>query len=82
MTWGVASAWRQHIHDDDEAATIMAVGSIAERQRLLMMAAVVSAAIALHNIPEGMATYVASFHSVRRTHLPTPSAVTAPQLSP
>eukprot|EP00324_Dicrateria_rotunda_P009432 CAMPEP_0206180974 /NCGR_PEP_ID=MMETSP1474-20131121/68382_1 /ASSEMBLY_ACC=CAM_ASM_001110 /TAXON_ID=97495 /ORGANISM="Imantonia sp., Strain RCC918" /LENGTH=152 /DNA_ID=CAMNT_0053594849 /DNA_START=21 /DNA_END=479 /DNA_ORIENTATION=- len=28
------------------------------------MAAVVSAAIVLHNIPEGMATYVASFHSV------------------
>jgi len=29
-----------------------------------MMSAVVSAAIVLHNIPEGMATYVASFHSV------------------
>merc|ERR1712232_638905 len=35
-----------------------------ERQRLLLMAAVVSAAIVLHNIPEGMATYVASYHSV------------------
>ena len=29
-----------------------------------MMSAVVSTAIVLHNIPEGMATYVASFHSV------------------
>jgi len=52
-------------HDhDDEAGSIMAVAAITERKRLLMMAAVVSAAIALHNIPEGMATYVASFHSV------------------
>lgn len=35
-----------------------------ERNRLLMMSSVISAAIVLHNIPEGMATYVASFHSV------------------
>ena len=35
-----------------------------ERAKLLRMAAVVSAAIVLHNLPEGMATYVASFHSV------------------
>jgi len=50
-------------HDEDGAA-ILAVAGIEERRRLLTMAAVVSAAIVLHNIPEGMATYVASFHSV------------------
>eukprot|EP00316_Scyphosphaera_apsteinii_P005850 CAMPEP_0119300138 /NCGR_PEP_ID=MMETSP1333-20130426/2132_1 /TAXON_ID=418940 /ORGANISM="Scyphosphaera apsteinii, Strain RCC1455" /LENGTH=276 /DNA_ID=CAMNT_0007301805 /DNA_START=332 /DNA_END=1162 /DNA_ORIENTATION=- len=51
------------LHDDDGAA-IAAVAGIIEKRRLLTMAAVVSAAIVLHNIPEGMATYVASFHSV------------------
>ena len=35
-----------------------------ERRKLLTMAAVIGTAIVLHNIPEGMATYVASFHSV------------------
>jgi len=53
-----------HGHEDESAGSIIAVASIAERRRLLMMSAVVSAAIVLHNIPEGMATYVASFHSV------------------
>jgi len=53
-----------HPHEDESAGSIIAVASIAERRRLLMMSAVVSAAIVLHNIPEGMATYVASFHSV------------------
>lgn len=53
------------LFDDDEGgASIRALAHIEERSRLLMMAAVVSAAIVLHNIPEGMATYVASFHSV------------------
>ena len=52
--------------DDEEGGAIRAVASIpaGQRQRMLMMAAVVAAAIVLHNIPEGMATYVASFHSV------------------
>lgn len=50
--------------DDEGGASIIAVAQVEERSRLLMMAAVVSAAIVLHNIPEGMATYVASFHSV------------------
>ena len=49
---------------DDDAAAILQVSRIAERRRLLAMAAVISTAIVLHNIPEGMATYVASFHSV------------------
>ena len=50
--------------DDEGGASIRALAHVEERSRLLMMAAVVSAAIVLHNIPEGMATYVASFHSV------------------
>ena len=50
--------------EDESGASIRAVAAIRERERLLLMAAVVSAAIVLHNIPEGMATYVASFHSV------------------
>jgi len=51
---------------DDEADAIRAVARIPaeQRERMLMMAAVVSAAIVLHNIPEGIATYVASYHSV------------------
>lgn len=49
---------------EHDAAAIHAVAQIEDKQRLLAMAAVVSAAIVLHNIPEGMATYVASFHSV------------------
>lgn len=49
---------------EEEGAAIETVGRITERRRLLAMSAVVSAAIVLHNIPEGMATYVASFHSV------------------
>mmetsp|Transcript_34621 Transcript_34621/g.111227 ORF Transcript_34621/g.111227 Transcript_34621/m.111227 type:complete len:325 (+) Transcript_34621:1771-2745(+) len=66
---------------DEEAAAIEAVGrrlagdaSRAERKRLLAMAVVISAAIALHNIPEGMATYVASFHSVS-SGLPLAAAI-------
>lgn len=55
---------REDIHGDEDAAAILAVAGIEERRRLLAMAAVVSAAIVLHNIPEGMATYVASFHSI------------------
>jgi len=50
--------------EDESGASIRALAQVEERSRLLMMAAVVSAAIVLHNIPEGMATYVASFHSV------------------
>jgi len=50
--------------EDESGASIRAVAHMAERQQLLMMSAVVSAAIVLHNIPEGMATYVASFHSI------------------
>jgi len=64
---GGLAAEEAHDHDhdhDDDAAAIAAVAAIGERRKLLSMAAVVSAAIVLHNIPEGMATYVASFHSV------------------
>ena len=43
---------------------IKRLASIKEKDRLLLMATVVSVAVVLHNIPEGMATYVASFHSV------------------
>ena len=50
--------------DDEGGASIRALAHVKERQRLLMMSAVVCTAIVLHNIPEGMATYVASFHSV------------------
>uniref|UniRef100_A0A7S4F3J8 Uncharacterized protein n=1 Tax=Chrysotila carterae TaxID=13221 RepID=A0A7S4F3J8_CHRCT len=56
--------YRAKAHEEDDAAAIAAVAAITERRRLLALAAVVSAAIVLHNIPEGMATYVASFHSV------------------
>jgi len=52
------------LFDDEGGASIRALAHVKERQRLLMMSAVVSTAIVLHNIPEGMATYVASFHSV------------------
>ena len=51
--------------EDESGASIRAIAQETEKSRLLMMAAVVSAAIVLHNIPEGMATYVASFHSAR-----------------
>mmetsp|Transcript_62472 Transcript_62472/g.123449 ORF Transcript_62472/g.123449 Transcript_62472/m.123449 type:complete len:334 (-) Transcript_62472:78-1079(-) len=51
-------------YEDESAPSIRAIAQTREKSRLLMMAAVVSAAIVLHNIPEGMATYVASFHSV------------------
>ena len=52
--------------EDEEGGAILAVASIPpeQRERMLMMSAVVAAAIVLHNIPEGMATYVASYHSV------------------
>ena len=50
--------------DDEGGASIRALAHVTEKKRLLMMSAVVSTAIVLHNIPEGMATYVASFHSV------------------
>ncbi|KAL3911675.1 MAG: hypothetical protein SGPRY_008604, partial [Prymnesium sp.] len=43
-----------------QAHSILAVAAIEEKQRLLTMAAVVSAAIALHNLPEGMATVTAA----------------------
>lgn len=51
---------------DEEGGAIRAVARIPahQRERMLLMAAVVAVAIVLHNIPEGMATYVASFHSV------------------
>jgi len=51
--------------EDESGASIRALASVEEKSRLLMIAAVISAAIVLHNIPEGMATYVASYHSVR-----------------
>ena len=55
----------QH-EEDEEGGAILAVTSIPpeQRERMLMMSAVVAAAIVLHNIPEGMATYVASYHLV------------------
>ena len=49
---------------DHGRESILAVAIMEEKRRLLMMAMVVSAAIVLHNIPEGMATYAASFDSV------------------
>ena len=53
-------------HDHDHAsASIMAVASMRERRKMLVMAMVVSAAIILHNFPEGAATYVASFESLQ-----------------
>lgn len=42
--------------EDESGASIRALAHVQERTRLLMMASVVSAAIVLHNIPEGMAT--------------------------
>ena len=50
--------------EDEGGASIRALAHVRERKSLLMMSAVVCTAIVLHNIPEGMATYVASFHSV------------------
>ena len=50
--------------EEEDAAAILRVAGIQESRRLLMMASVVAAAIVLHNIPEGMATFVASYHSV------------------
>ena len=50
--------------EDESGLSIRTVAAVEERSRLLMMAAVVSTAIVLHNLPEGMATYVASFHSI------------------
>jgi zinc transporter, ZIP family len=47
--------------EDESGASIRALASVEEKSRLLMMAAVISAAIVLHNIPEGMATYVATY---------------------
>ena len=41
--------------EDESGLSIRTVAQLRERSRLLMMAAVVSAAIVLHNIPEGMA---------------------------
>ena len=52
------------LFDDEGGASIRALAHVQEKKRLLMMSAVVCTAIVLHNIPEGMATYVASFHSV------------------
>ena len=51
-------------HADHGTESILAVSAIEEKHRLLMMAMVVAAAIVLHNIPEGMATYAASLDSV------------------
>ncbi|EOD20082.1 hypothetical protein EMIHUDRAFT_436011 [Emiliania huxleyi CCMP1516] len=67
------------IYPTSRAAAIEAVGrrlagdaSRAERKRLLAMAVVISAAIALHNIPEGMATL---------SHAPPPT-IAAPDAAP
>lgn len=48
---------------DDERAAIESVFS-SNKGDVLVMSAVLGIAIALHNLPEGMATYVASYHSV------------------
>ena len=58
----------EHEHEDHDhgAASIRAVASIEDRRKMLTMATVVSAAIVLHNVPEGAATYVASFVSANR----------------
>ena len=61
---GGSGSGDSELFDDEGGASIRALAHIHERQRLMMMSAVVSTAIVLHNIPEGMATYVASFHSV------------------
>jgi len=56
---------------DPESAAIESVlaarnaPSEAERRELLRMSTLIGVAIALHNIPEGIATYVASFHSLQ-----------------
>jgi len=47
---------------------------IKERRKMLVMAMVVGAAIVLHNFPEGMATYVASFDSAE-TGVPLATAI-------
>ena len=52
------------LFEDEGGASIRALAHVEERRKLLTMAAVIGTAIVLHNIPEGMATYVASFHSV------------------
>ena len=60
---------RHHDHDHDDhdhgSASILAVAAVGERRKMLAMAMVVSAAIVLHNFPEGAATYVASFESLQ-----------------
>jgi ZIP family zinc transporter len=48
---------------EDEALAIEAVFA-SNKHDMLVMSAVLGIAIALHNLPEGMATYVASYHSV------------------
>lgn len=48
---------------DDERVAIESVFS-SNKGDVLVMSAVLGIAIALHNLPEGMATYVASYHSV------------------
>ncbi|KAG8458704.1 hypothetical protein KFE25_012902 [Diacronema lutheri] len=48
---------------DEEALAIESVFS-SSKADVLVMSAVLGIAIALHNLPEGMATYVASYHSV------------------
>jgi ZIP family zinc transporter len=59
--------------EDESGASIRALASVEEKSRLLMMAAVISAAIVLHNIPEGMATYVASYPPCMRVLTTAPS---------
>lgn len=53
--------------EDDEALAIESVfvgPKAEERQTLLLTSALIGIAIALHNVPEGIATYIASFHSL------------------
>ncbi|KAJ1619999.1 Zinc/iron permease [Pavlovales sp. CCMP2436] len=49
---------------DEEALAIESVIAKGDKSDVLRMSAVLGIAIALHNLPEGMATYVASYHSV------------------
>ena len=59
------SSGSSHGDSDHGSSSIRAVAAVDHRGKLLMMATVVSAAIVLHNLPEGMATYAASFDSVQ-----------------
>ena len=46
-------------------------GSEAEKKRLSQMGLMTAAAIAIHNFPEGLATFLSTVSDVRRVALPT-----------